>query len=298
MPEKLSRIVVGIDGSEASIGAARWAGAVADKFGTSLHLVHSMASAGHFISDAAVIAIRAAAAAAQHEPAEKILAIAEQAVHQDIADLPITTESVSDPVDKVLVKLSREAKLVVIGCDDVSTAGALLMGSTSLAVATHAACPVIAWRNVASPTTASVVVGVDGTPAGTAALAAAFEYADHFKAPVKAVHAWSMIRPVGDVTIPYLVDWEALETAEWALLKNAIDEWTTQYPEVALHLFVEPVKPGRALMQHVADAQLVVVGNHRHNALSAALLGSTGLNLLHHSTVPVMVCHAPDGAAK
>jgi nucleotide-binding universal stress UspA family protein len=65
MADNVSRVVVGVDGSAGSVGAARWAGAVANKFGTSVHLVHSSATTGHFIADAAVIAIRAAATADQ-----------------------------------------------------------------------------------------------------------------------------------------------------------------------------------------------------------------------------------------
>jgi nucleotide-binding universal stress UspA family protein len=194
------------------------------------------------------------------------------------------------------MKLSRTASLVVVGCDDVNPAAALLLGSTSLTLATHGVCPVVVWRGVATPNTKSVVVGVDGTPAGAAALAAAFEYADRFKLSIKAVHSWSTTVPAGGVTIPFLIDWDALEAAEWALLTHAVDEWSTRYPDVDVRLFVEPIKPGRALLRHLDDAQLVVVGNRRQNALTAAVLGSTSLNLLHHSRVPVMVCHAPDGA--
>jgi nucleotide-binding universal stress UspA family protein len=257
-----------------------------------------LASTGHFIADAAVIAIRAAATADQQAAAEKILAVAEQAVHEDVAGLSITTEVVRESADKALTELSRTARLVVVGCDDVNPVAALLLGSTSLAVATHAVCPVVVWRGDAMPTTKPVVVGVDGTPAGAAALAAAFEYADRFKVSVKAVHSWLTTLPVDGVTIPYLIDWDALEAAEWALLANAVDEWTTRYPEVDVQLFVVPVKAGRALMQHLADAQLVVVGSRRRNALTAAVLGSTTLNLLHHSGVPVMVCHVPEGGTQ
>lgn len=294
MSDDVSRVVVGVDGSGGSIDAARWAGAVAKRFGTALHLVHSMSTAGQFIADAAVIAIRAAATADQRESAEKILAVASQAVQEDVADLAITTEVVDEPADKALIALSRTASLVVVGCEDVSPAAALLLGSTSLAVTMHAVCPVVVWRGVAAPDTQSVVVGVDGTAAGAAALAAAFDYADRFNVSVKAVHAWPNTLPANGVTIPILIDQDALETAEWSLLNHAVNEWTALYPNVDVRLFVEPVKPGRALLRHLADAQLVVVGNHRRNALTAALLGSTSLNLLHHSNVPVMVCQALD----
>jgi nucleotide-binding universal stress UspA family protein len=45
-------------------------------------------------------------------------------------------------------------------------------------------------------------------------------------------------------------------------------------------------------LEGAADAQLVVVGSRGRDALTSALLGSITLNLLHHSTAPVMVCPA------
>lgn len=287
-----SRIVVGIDGSDSSVRAAGWAGAVAEKFGVSLHLVHSLSTAGHFIADAAVIAIRAAATADQQAVAEKVLTLAEQTVHQNFPGLQITSEATLVPAAKALIELSHTARLVVVGSDDVNPGAALLLGSTSLAVAMHAASPVIVWRGEALPNAQSVVVGVDGTPAGAAALDAAFDYADRFGVPLTAVHAWSIGVSPGELAIPYIIDRDALETAEVAVLTDAVAEVSARYPDVDVRLAAEQLKPGHALLRHLDGAQLVVVGNHRRNVLSAVVLGSTSLNLLHHSAVPVMVCHA------
>ena len=64
--------------------------------------------------------------------------------------------------------------------------------------------------------TAPVVDGVDGTHCAAVALDAAFEFADRFAVKLAAVRAWSMRRPAAAVTIPFLIDWDALEAAEWA----------------------------------------------------------------------------------
>ena len=48
----------------------------------------------------------------------------------------------------------------------------------------------------------------------------------------------------------------------------------------------------RALLDHADNAQLVAVGSRGRAPLTAAVMGSTSLNLLHHSKIPVMVCHA------
>ncbi|WP_422747866.1 universal stress protein [Mycobacterium sp. WMMD1722] len=292
MPNTTSPVVVGIDGSERSIAAARWAAAVAEEYDTSLLLVHSTATAGHFISDAAVIAIRAAAAADQRGAAEKTVTMAKDTIAGEFPGLTVDADIVEEPAGKALVRLSRDAEFVVVSSDDVNPVAALLVGSTTMHVASHAVCPVVAWRNTVQPNTDQVVVGVDGTAAGTAALAAAFEYAHNFGAPLVAVHSWSTRLPADEVTIPYLIDWDALEAAEWALLTHALEPWTAKYPDVAVTTLLDDAKPSRSLLDRLSGAQMVVVGNHRSNALSAALIGSTSLNLLHHSSVPVMICHA------
>ncbi|CAN5884751.1 universal stress protein [soil metagenome] len=291
-----SPVVVGIDGSETSISAARWAGEIAVKLGAPLHLIHSAVTTGSFIADAAVIAIKAAATADQYAAAEKILTIAEQAVHTDHADLLITTETVTEAADVALIRRSQTAQLIVLGSEDVSRTAALLLGSTSLTVTTRASCPVAVWRRMSKPTNGPVVVGVDETTAGAAALAAAFEYADLFGAPVTAVRAWSANAGYDPAIIPYLIDWEAVETTERSSLIAAVAPWVQRYPRVRVEYRVEESKPSRALLHHLDDAQLVVVGNHRGGAVAAALLGSTALNLLHHSRVPVLVCQAAEAS--
>ncbi|MGV0849866.1 universal stress protein, partial [Mycolicibacterium phlei] len=49
-------------------------------------------------------------------------------------------------------------------------------------------------------------------------------------------------------------------------------------------------KPSRALLRHLDGAQLVVVGSRGRGVLAGAVLGSTGLNLLHHSPIPTVIC--------
>src|SRR5574340_1094218 len=48
-------IVVGVDGSETSTNAARWAGTTAARLGAPLHIVHALPNEGVFYSEAAVL---------------------------------------------------------------------------------------------------------------------------------------------------------------------------------------------------------------------------------------------------
>ncbi|MGB9304914.1 MAG: universal stress protein [Mycobacterium sp.] len=292
MSDNSSTIVVGVDGTESAVDAARWAGALAEALGCSLRLVHSMATTPHEIADATVIAIRAADPESQHDVAAKILNAAEQAVRRDHPSIPITTEAVTDPVDHALIKRGHDARLIVLGCVDVSPAAALLVGSTTMTVATHAACPVVAWRGQSPWTTkAPIVVGVDGSDTGAVALSTAFAIADQLNAPLRAVLAYTTPPASNGVTIPFLIDWEQVEAAELARLKEVVDHHEQRHPGVEVQYFVELAKPAHALLGHTDGAQLVVVGSRGHNRLASVVLGSTGLNLLHHSKIPVMICH-------
>ncbi len=85
-----------------------------------------------------------------------------------------------------------------------------------------------------------------------------------------------------------------MEAVELAALTDAVDKHQKDHPSVDAKCFVEPLSPAKALLRHTSDAALVVVGTRGRNALAGVLLGSTSLNMLHHSPVPVMVCHAKD----
>ena len=291
MSDSTRPVVVGVNGTSEAMAAARWAAAVADKFSAPLQIVHGTPDAGHLLTDAAA-AILAAAIAEQRESAEAILKSVEEKLRAEFSALPIFTTRYDERAAIVLKELSHHARLIVLGSEEVAPTAALLIGSTTAAVAAHSACPVVAWRGChGTPTDGSVVLGVDGVQSGAAAFTAAFEFADRLGVGIKAVHAWSEFRPLPGPTNPYLIDWDALEAIQWQKLLDTLAPWTELYPDVEVTYFVEPDGASKALLQHVEGSQLVVVGNRGRNVLAGTLLGSTSLNMLHHSPVPVMVCH-------
>jgi nucleotide-binding universal stress UspA family protein len=201
---------------------------------------------------------------------------------------------VSNPADEALIELSGRARLIVLGSDEVSLGTAILVGSTTVAVATHSNCPVVAWRGDAiAPSNRPIVVGVDGDHDSHVAITAAFELADRLGSRIIAVHAWSRRRPAGDVTLPFMIDWNEVENDERRHLADALAPWIRLYPDIDVTCVVDPDKPSRALLRRrTNDTQLVVIGSRGRGLLAGAVLGSTGLNLLHHSPVPVMICRS------
>jgi nucleotide-binding universal stress UspA family protein len=287
-------IVVGIDGSDASINAACWAAVLARRLNVGLHLVHSESTTGHYLGDAAIIAMRAVAPSDQYDAAVKVLAFTEQTIRGVTPELQVNSEITPDSAPDTLLSLSHEAQLLVVGCADISRPMALLLGSTSLTLATRASCPVVVWRGIATPTNAPILVGVDSTPAGFAALTTAFDLAQALGTSIQALHCWSASMVVDRMTFPYLIDWEAAEGDEHDQLVELVSPLAQRYPDVKVDYVVDRGKASRILLQRSNDVQMVVVGNHRASALSSAALGSTTLNLLHHSEIPVIVCHGRD----
>ena len=287
-------IVVGVDGSAGAVGAATWAAGVAARLGVPLHIVYATPYFGHNFTDAAA-AVRAAAITGQREAATSILHAATDAVRRSEPGLTVTTSAPSETADEVLETLSARARLIVLGSQQVSATSALLIGSLTLKTISRSACPVIAWRgDILAPTTQPIVVGVDGDNSD-AALELAFDLAAALHVPLWAVRSSSSRRAPGDVTIPFLIDWDALEAMEWKSLTTTVGPWAQRHPEVDVSFFVEPAKPSQALLHHLDGAQLVVVGTRGHGALASALIGSTSLNLLHHSPLPVAVCRPTGG---
>jgi nucleotide-binding universal stress UspA family protein len=284
-------IVVGVDGSDAAMSAAIWAAAVALKFEVPLELVSGAPETGHLLTDAAM-AIRAAALAEHHEQAAALLKSTEEQVRAAAPGLEVTTLLSDEPADALLISRSRSARFVVLGAGSISPAAALLVGSTTLAVTAHSACPVVVWRGESDvPTTKPIVLGVDGERTGAVAFETAFELASRFGVELRAVHAWPSVRPPAWVTEPLLTDWDGLESLEWAKLLNTLEPWTARYPNVKVTNYIEPDGPAKVLLRHAAESQLVIVGSRKRTLLAATLVGSTGLNLLNHCTTPVVICH-------
>ena len=265
---------------------------MADRYDVPLYIVHADPYLGHYPAGAPAVMLTAAEVAKQQRSSQAILQAAERAVRTDF------TAVRSPPCrfatrQRGISRPERRAHLMVLGCDDVSLGTALLVGSTTVAVAAHSACPVVAWRgDSVAPTERRIVLGVDDGDNSGAAIASAFDFADRIGFSITAVHAWSTRRQPGDVTIPYLIDWNQIENQQRQHLSETLAPWIKRYPSVDVTCFVDPDKPSRALLRHADDAQLVVVGSRGRGLLAGAVLGSTSLNLLHHSGVPVMICHS------
>jgi nucleotide-binding universal stress UspA family protein len=278
-------IIVGVDGSSSALHAVRWAAAEALRRNLPIRLVHTFdIPVGYAPGVVLPAAVResmrkqgwdwvrqAGDLVAEVAPAIK----PELVVHQG-------------PVVPILVEASRDATMVVLGTRGLGGFTGLLVGSSSVALAGRAHCPVIVARG--PEVTGDVVVGVDGTPTGEAAIAFAFEEASLRGSDLVAVHTWtdSVLEAAlaGDTST---VDFNPLQQQAYEILAERLAGWHEKYPEVTVHREVVRDRPATALLRHAANAGLVVVGTRGRGGFRGLVLGSTSQHLLHHAPCPVAV---------
>ncbi|MBJ8347057.1 universal stress protein [Antrihabitans sp. YC2-6] len=289
----LRPIVAALDGSAVASDAARWAASLADRLDAPLHLVAALPSPNFVMTEVSIVS-RNELNSAIRKTAEETIESARLEIRHEFPKVEISAEIVPGPPASALIEVGNQARMLVLGSTGRGMLGSMLIGSTTMRVAGRTACPVVVWRgDVSVLDDRPVVVGVDGSAAGSVAVESAFEFAARAGTPLVAVHAWSTRHNAGDVTIPLLVDWDAVETTERSLLQANIAPWKEKYPDVTVDEVLDARHHAAELMLGKADgAQLLVVGSRGRGALAGAVFGSTSQNLLHHSTCPVMICTA------
>lgn len=144
-----------------------------------------------------------------------------------------------------------------------------------------------------------LVVGIDGTEAGVAALAWAADEAGRRDGRVLAV---AVCVPPPVVAGGPEVGGAALAQSMLAgeQLTEAADAWLTEAVE-ALPAGARPLVEQRiahgdaatALLDAARGADLLVLGNHRRGALAGALVGSVAQHCAHHAGCPLVLVPGP-----
>ena len=139
-------IVVGVDGSDASQEALRWAAEEARLRSAPLVAVHAWSFVPpQPIGDPGMLAMPAGDLPGQLGAESDAARIALDVAVEDVlgADADVERKLVEGDAGEALVAESRSAQLVVVGSHGRSGFKAALLGSVSRHVANHAACPVV-----------------------------------------------------------------------------------------------------------------------------------------------------------
>lgn len=284
-------VVVGVDGSAASLGAVAYAANTASQRGLPLVVVTT------YSMPAALFAEGMAPPQLVYDELEKeCLPIVEKAVsaaHTVAPDLEVSHAIVQGNPSQVLIDCSDTAKVIVLGSRGLGGIKGMVLGSVSASVASHANCPVVVTREDTDDLERSgpVVVGVDGSEISTKATEWAFTEASARGTTLVAVHTWMdpQIQAAAAGIALTAEDWEQLEEQQLQTLAERLAGFSTLYPDVKVERVVTRDRAVRALVEHAEGAQLVVVGSHGRGGFTGMVLGSTSRALLQASPCPVMV---------
>ncbi|MGW3354386.1 universal stress protein [Streptomyces bungoensis] len=284
-------VVAGVDGSEPSLRAVDRAADEAALRGAPLRLVY--ASLWERYEGGSVA--RDVGEPDEEVMAEDVVRAAERRARTRQPTVHVTGEVLPEEPEYALVRESRSARLVLLGCRGRSGLTEALLGSVGVMVAGHAHCPVIVLRGdddqARSATRGRVVLGVGEKPAGSAAVRFAVEEARLRGVPLEAVRAWR--RPAHAMTGHPLMTGEPGHEGERQAAET-LEEALSDVPgDLPVRRRTLEGRPRDALLAAARDAGLLVVGARRRPGHYGLQLGRVAHGVLHHAACPVAVVPEP-----
>nr|WP_101787711.1 universal stress protein [Nonomuraea indica] len=268
------QIVVGVDGSAPATAAVEWAAADAGRRRLGLRLVH--------------VCEQWTPERGEPEHCAGALEAAAGRARTLAPGVDVGTEMLTGRVINTLVAASAAADSLVVGSRGLGGFAQLILGSTSLALAGHAAGPVVIVREGEMARHGEIVVGDDGSEPAKAAVEYAVEQARARDARLRVVYAWQ-----APLLAPYAAAYSVLDDEDYRQASQAAAQrvlaWRERAPDVSIADDQVCDHPVAALMKAAATADLVVVGARGLGGFASTVLGSVSHGVLHHVTCPVAV---------
>ncbi|MBC2904167.1 universal stress protein [Streptomyces cupreus] len=287
-------VVVGLDGSPASVTAAWWAAREAVDRHLPVLLLHS------WTTQPLDVPIAQEAHNKQLYGQEILRRTSTELLYRH-GDLDVTTELVSAPAAQTLLERAENASMLVLGSRGHGSVASFLLGSISLHVLGLAPCPVVAvraddpaveagWGHPTEAEKDEIVVGVSQHEdrSADALLEFAFTTAAAHGRRVRAVTALplstTLLAQPGEVEVADMAGERLAET---------LAPWREKFPDVAVlqHIAMGPAT--QVLLTASARACLTVVGRRRQPSHLTWKLGPVAHAALHHVPCPVAV--VPNG---
>jgi nucleotide-binding universal stress UspA family protein len=277
----MNELVVGVDGSEQSAMALRWAAAVGDSAGVPLRAVQSWMHPRSVVPRANPLV-----------PADEM----DEQTRRDTAEFvsatlgsstAVTSDALRGAPAAALLGRATPESVLVLGSRGIGGFVGLLLGSASQECIEYASCPVVVVRTDRLLGEGDVIlVGKDGSDGARRALEWAHSLADATGARLRAVHAW---RPDTSERPPHVGDRMRSEAAD------AVQGWTERVDE-GIDTDEMEGDPREVLIRATerSDPALVVVGRRGAGGLRSMRLGSTANHLVRHSSTNVAVVPGRD----
>jgi nucleotide-binding universal stress UspA family protein len=288
----VTKIVVGVDGSEDSKRALEWA-CEESRRDKSVHITTVSAwlsvlpvASPWFAGYDLPVDLTESTASMLRDTVEAVTA--EQRV-----DTVIEQRVLCGSPGAALIAESANADLLVVGSRGLGGFKGLLLGSVGHQVVMHAQCPVVVVPRSparANPTNA-IVVGVDGSKHAQAALKWAGERAHSTGQVVHAVFTWQY-PPIDYATIGTGVSFEEQYDRDARAVVDSYIETAGVPDDVDVVPVTRRGAAAETLLQQAHHADLLVVGARGREGFAGLLLGSVTTAVAHHTPCPLAVIRA------
>ncbi len=181
----------------------------------------------------------------------------------------------------------------MVGSHGTSGFSALLVGSVGSQVAEHASCPAVVVRGSAHA--GPVVVGIDTSERGQAALEYGFAYADRHGLPLVVLHVYTLgafvypLMPYPVPPYPIAEELARIRMEAGRTIEQSVGTWTGKYPDVPVRTDIVEGPAAHELVEASRTAGLLVVGTRGHGGLAGMLLGSVSHAVVRHAHCPVVI---------
>jgi nucleotide-binding universal stress UspA family protein len=291
-------VLVGLDGSDKDETTIAFAGREAELLGAPVHLLTA-----HEVHAGLVGAWDAGFVPVGLEPNLarvnlSVLSRARRALAAAHPSVVVTTSQPWGTPSQALVDASVHARVVVVGSGRKGTAQKILLGTTSLDTAMHAACPVVVVGEDVGDPRGPVVVGVDGSVHSVEAARVAGDEAARRGVRLVVVTTWWLEVVDGIVvTEEGTPEWSRVETRHQEMLSEVLAPVRQAHPGLDIEIVLRNERPVDALLELSAGAGIVVVGSRGRGGFAGMALGSVSHKVLQRASVPVAVVRAHHGTS-
>ncbi len=279
-------LLVGIDGTESSRAALRWAMKRAAATGTEVNLAHVVDDEWTTIGTRMLDDL--------DDDARHLLEREAEYAHSLASEVGIHTQLLHGNVMQELITASTGAEMVVVGTHKTGFINGKVFGSRSLVLAAAAHTPVGIVPQGSPRDGRGIVVGVDDSVAGRLAVQLAAREAERARETLTLLRAFTVpgFSKENDDAQRELVQHSEARTLVALSTAAALAALTAPTVEVKTRSVRRPA--AEALVEAAAAAALLVIGNSRREDADKTMVGSVSHDVLMNLTGPTIVVHAGD----
>lgn len=268
----MERIVLGYDGTSASVAALEWVAQRAAR-------------------ERAVVGVVNVVSKLEKERTATLdrLADAEALLRERVPGVGVELHRLEGGAVDALSDFADEADLLVVGINPGHPIRAAVAGAMPLRLSRLARVPVAMIPAGWVAGNDAVTVGIADDSSSHDALELAAREAAATEAPLRLVHSWLMPTPAFSGSTVLVQTTESAMAEHRQVLDDALSWVLERYATLPVHTELIRDSRSAALLRFAGRSSALVIGTHHRGVLAGSLLGSVAQEVLWHAECPVIV---------